>query len=109
MVDLFGGSGLLAHTAKRAYSKARVIYNDYDNYCERLAHVSETNKQLAHLRKLLSGYPYGTRIAGKTRTDILQFLEREDKRGYVDWITLSSSLRFSMNYATTFSEFPIAC
>jgi site-specific DNA-adenine methylase len=106
VIDLFGGSGLLAHTAKRVYPKARVIYNDYDNYCERLAHVVETNRQLAHLRELLSGHSRGTRITGKPRTDILQFLEREDKRGYVDWITLSSSLRFSMNYATSFAEFP---
>ena len=106
VIDLFGGSGLLAHTAKRAYPKARVIYNDYDNYCERLAYVAETNRQLAHLRELLSGHPRGTRIAGKTRADVLQFLERENKRSYVDWITLSSSLRFAMEYATSFAEFP---
>ena len=92
VVDLFGGSGLLAHTAKRAYPQARVIYNDYDNYCERLAHVAGTNRQLAYLRKLLSGHPRDTRITGKPRADVLQFLERENRRGYVDWITLSSSL-----------------
>jgi adenine-specific DNA methylase len=39
VVDLFGGSGLLSHTAKRANPASRVIYNDFDNYCGRLAHI----------------------------------------------------------------------
>jgi hypothetical protein len=71
VIDLFGGSGLLSHTAKRAHPPARVIYNDYDNYCERLAHVDGTNKQLARLRELLSGYPRDTRIANKAREAVL--------------------------------------
>jgi hypothetical protein len=105
VIDLFGGSGLLAHTAKRACPTARVIYNDYDNYCERLAHVNKTNRQLAHCRELLTTHPRDTRIVGKPRMDILQLFERADKRGFVDWITLSSSLRFAMNYATGLAEF----
>lgn len=40
----FGGSGLLAHTAKREKPLARVIYNDFDNYAERLNHIKETNQ-----------------------------------------------------------------
>ena len=35
-VDLFGGSGLLSHTIKRNRPEARVIYNDYDNFCKRI-------------------------------------------------------------------------
>ena len=48
IVDVFGGSGLLAHTAKRAKPKARVIYNDYDNYSERLANIDSTNALQPH-------------------------------------------------------------
>lgn len=36
IVDVFGGSGLLPHTAKRTKPKAKVIYNDFDGYAERL-------------------------------------------------------------------------
>jgi hypothetical protein len=104
VIDLFGGSGLLAHTAKRTWPQSRVIYNDYDNYCERLAHVAETNKQLLYARKILQEYPKDSRITGKQREDILKFLEKENKRGYVDWITLSSSLCFAMNYVMSFEE-----
>lgn len=31
-VDLFGGSGLLSHVAKRERPDATVVYNDFDNY-----------------------------------------------------------------------------
>jgi site-specific DNA-adenine methylase len=105
VVDLFGGSGLLAHTAKRAHPQARVIYNDYDNYCERLEHVKQTNKQLQQLRKLLQGCPRDSRITGSHREAVMQYLKKENRRGYADWITLSASLRFSMNYAKSYAEF----
>ena len=35
-VDLFGGSGLLSHTVKQYYPKSNVVYNDFDNYSERI-------------------------------------------------------------------------
>lgn len=34
-VDLFGGSGLLSHIAKREKPDATVVYNDFDNYRKR--------------------------------------------------------------------------
>jgi len=53
VVDLFGGSGLLSYCAKRANPQSCVIYNDYDNYCERLARIEQTNELLRYFRKLL--------------------------------------------------------
>lgn len=35
IVDAFGGSGLLSHTAKQLKPQARVIYNDFDNYAKK--------------------------------------------------------------------------
>lgn len=32
IIDAFGGSGLLSHTAKQLKPEARVIYNDFDGY-----------------------------------------------------------------------------
>ncbi len=49
IVDVFGGSGLLSHVAKRLKPKAKVIYNDFDGYVERLNHINETNQ----LREIL--------------------------------------------------------
>jgi hypothetical protein len=105
VIDLFGGSGLLSHIAKQTCPKARVIYNDYDNYCERLKHVGQTNEQLRHIRSLLQGCPRDGRITGSYREAVLQYLKKENRRKYVDWITLSASLRFSMNYAKSYAEF----
>ena len=49
IIDAFGGSGLLAHTAKQTLPEARVIFNDFDGYTERLAHIDDTNR----LRELI--------------------------------------------------------
>lgn len=43
IIDTFGGSGLLSHAAKQLKPKARVIYNDFDGYAERLAHIDDIN------------------------------------------------------------------
>ena len=50
-VDLFGGSGLLSRTIKDTLPDALVIYNDFDNYADRLAHIPQTNAILADIRR----------------------------------------------------------
>ena len=104
VVDLFDGSGLLSHTAKRASPKTRVIYNDYDNYCERLAHIEQTNKLIRYFRELLHDLPPDAKITGSLKEAILQKLSDENAKGYVDWITVSASLLFSMHYAINYDE-----
>ena len=47
-VDLFGGSGLLSHITKRERPDAVVIYNDHDNYRERLENIDRTNTCLLY-------------------------------------------------------------
>jgi len=44
IVDLFSGSRLLSHTAKQLKPTAKVVYNDFDNYTERLNRIDQTNK-----------------------------------------------------------------
>ena len=53
-VDLFGGSGLLSHTVKSIYPGAKVVYNDFDNYQERLANIDRTNQLITDLRVILN-------------------------------------------------------
>lgn len=102
-VDLFGGSGLLSHTVKNYYPSAKVIYNDFDNYTQRLENVEKTNEIIFDLREFLKGYPDGKRIIGDVRKQVLERLKKET--GFVDYITISSSLCFSMNYGTSIEHF----
>jgi hypothetical protein len=103
-VDLFGGSGLLSHTIKAIYPNANVIYNDFDNYRERLGNIDKTNQLINDLRFILKDYLKDSRIIGSTRDLIIERIRKEDKAGYVDYITLSSSILFSMKYALSFDE-----
>ena len=102
-IDLFGGSGLLSHTVKQYYPDANVVYNDFDNYSQRLDNVEKTNEILKDLRFILDGYPDGKRIVGDVRYQVIDRLKQE--KGFVDFITISSSLCFSMNYGTTLEHF----
>ena len=79
-IDAFGGSGLLSHNIKQIYPNARVIYNDYDGYCERLEHIEETNE--------------------------IQILDDfKNKDFYIDWLTFSSVLFCGGSYAHNETEF----
>lgn len=104
-VDLFGGSGLLSHTVKQLYPNARVIYNDFDNYAERLANIPRTNALLADFRVILGNYPKDKRIDEPFKSQILERLRQENESGFVDWITVSSSILFAMKYFLSYEEF----
>lgn len=101
-VDLFGGSGLVSHTVKQHYPRANVIYNDFDNYYLRLQHVYVTNEILSKIRSLVRNSPKDKKIDDNTKTAILKLVKDYNNKGYVDYITLSSSLLFSANYATDY-------
>jgi len=104
IVDLFGGSGLLAHKAKRALPDCRVIYNDYDDFHIRLLNIQKTNRLLSDIRAILSNSKRDVKICPTERALVLQRVEKESKTGYVDYITISSGILFSGNYALSFEE-----
>lgn len=103
-IDLFGGSGLLAHNVKQVYPTARVIYNDYDNFSARIAAIPHTNIILQELRSMLANYPRSKRITEPLRSQIIKYIQQQDKAHKIDYITLSASLLFSAEYATNFAE-----
>lgn len=105
-VDLFGGSGLLSHIAKRTKPESTVIYNDFDNYRLRLRHIPNTNRLLADMRKMVGdSVPRNKPIKGELRERIFERIEQEERTtGYVDFITLSSSIMFSMKYRLSVPE-----
>ena len=104
-VDLFGGSGLLSHIAKRQKPNAKVVYNDFDNYRYRLEAIPNTNALLADIRKFADGIARHKAIEGEARELIFERLEQEQRtNGYIDFITISSSLLFSMKYVSSIEE-----
>lgn len=104
-VDLFGGSGLLSHITKYQKPDATVVYNDFDNYRQRLENIPRTNVLLDKIRAVVASVPRRKFLPKKTKETILRLIEQEEHRyGYVDYITLSSSLLFSMKYATNLEE-----
>lgn len=102
-VDLFGGSGLLSHTVKQYYPDAKVVYNDFDNYSERIANVDKTNVLLSDIRQICAKNPNRKeRLNDELHAEIVTRIEAE--KGFIDWVTISSSLLFSMNYVTSFEQ-----
>jgi len=104
-VDLFGGSGLLSHITKRQRPVATVVYNDFDNYRRRIENIGRTNAMLDRLRDILVSVPRLKIVPKPIKERILDMMaEEEAETGFVDYITLSTSLLFSMKYATTLEE-----
>lgn len=104
-VDLFGGSGLLSHVAKRERPDARVIYNDFDDFHLRLENIPRTNALLARIRNLVGGgISKSQRLSAPLRERILERIAQDEATGFVDYITLSASLLFSGRYVTSFRE-----
>lgn len=102
-VDLFGGSGLLSRTCKDLHPTAKVVYNDYDNYCERLAHIAETEELRIALLPIVMSNPKRERC--KNVDEIVDVVRQHlAATGYVDWITLSVWVLFSNNYAYSIEE-----
>lgn len=99
IVDLFGGSGLLSRTARDIFTNAEVVYNDYDNYHKRLLNIEKTNKLLADLRDILGDYPREIKIDQPYKNKIIERIKKEEQFGYIDYVTLSSSLLFSSQYS----------
>lgn len=103
-VDLFGGSGLLSHTVKQEKPSTRVIYNDYDNFKKRIEAIPTTNKILEELRPILKGMDKKSKIPPSIKNKVLEIIKKYDSNGFVDYISLSSSLLFSLTYVQSFSE-----
>jgi len=104
-IDLFGGSGLLSHIAKRTHPGSRVVYNDFDNYRLRIANIPRTNALLDRIRPIAAQFPRHKAITGEARDRIFDLLEQEEREsGFLDFITLSSSLLFSMRYKLSIDD-----
>lgn len=101
-VDLFGGSGLLSHISKCRKPASEVVYNDFDNFRRRLAAIPQTNIILRELRDIVKDVQRNKVITGDARERVLQCLRQHEQRdGYVDYLTISTSVMFSMKYCSS--------
>lgn len=105
VVDLFGGSGLLSRVAKDTLPNARVVYNDYDYFNKRVEMIERTNALCAEIAPLVKGIEDNKRIPDAIKVECLRLMRKYEKMGAVDYITLSASLLFSGNWATTYDQF----
>lgn len=105
IIDVFGGSGLLAHNAKYSSPNARVIYNDYDNYSERLRVINQTELSRKKLLSILELDPVSVinknKIEPDTKHKILEYLYSLVD---VDCETISSWILFSGNISHDLHE-----
>ena len=53
---------------------------------------------------MLADCPPDKKLPEAVRLQVIDYLTVQDREGFVDYITLSSSLLFSMNYATSLDE-----
>ena len=103
IIDVFGGSGLLSHTAKRIKPKARVIYNDFDGYSDRLKHISDINRLREILYQTVDGIiPKNNRISKHLKQEIINKIN--DFKGFLDLNSLSSWLLFSGQQVASLDE-----
>lgn len=105
-VDLFGGSGLLSHFVLDILPNAKVIYNDYDGYMQRLNHILHTNNLLKKIDKIMkdAGIVNKQLVSKKVKDKVLKLLQKSDKEGYVDYLTISNNILFSMKYCSSLDE-----
>lgn len=93
IVDVFGGSGLLAHTAKHVKPAARVIYNDFDDYSARLRRIGDTNRLRRCLLDIVKDIPRLGRLPPDMQHKVISTVQNFD--GFIDLGCLQSWLLFS--------------
>ena len=101
IVDVFGGSGFCAYLARQVFpdeTHIHVIYNDYDNYLNRLLKIDQTNRILQQCRDIVKT-PYFKRLTDNEKGACLKVIEQEDNP---DIITLSTNFLYSAHNCTTY-------
>lgn len=105
IVDLFGGSGLLSRAAKDIKPNATVVYNDYDNYVDRIADIDRTNIIIADIRNVLKGYVKGERLTDKHKSVVMSLLDSYNVVKSIDYKTIASNLLFSGKFIKNYEDF----
>lgn len=104
-IDVFGGSGLVAHNIKQWYPRNQVLWNDYDNYQKRLDHIAQTESLRAWLYEKVRDSEHKNTLPKEIKQEILEYIHTLETQGeYIDYTALSSYLLFSGRYVRDFIE-----
>ena len=95
-IDLFGGSGILSRWTKDTYKDSIVIYNDFDNYRERLKNIPTTNDLMNDIREIIKDIP-NKKIIDEERTKQIRnlFEDYKNNNKFVDLKTLVHQLHYT--------------
>ena len=94
----------MSYIAKSEKPSAVVVYNDFDNFRRRLENIPRTNALLHDLRTMTLDYPRHKLLPETVHEAIIERISKEEASGFVDYITISSSLLFSMKYCKNLDE-----
>ena len=95
-VDLFGGSGILSNWTKNTYKDSIVIYNDFDNYRERLNNIPTTNELMKDIREIIKDVPHRKLIDDEKTKQIKDLFEDyKNNNKFIDLKTLVHQLHFT--------------
>lgn len=102
IIDVFGGSGLLAHNAKRLLPKARVIYNDFDGYAQRLQNIADTERLRQQIFDVLATAEHERKLSEAHRQQVIEIIHNFN--GFVDINSVATWLLFSGKQVKTLDE-----
>lgn len=106
IIDVFGGSGLLAHNAKHILPKATVIYNDFDGYVQRLKAIPTTNALRQALYAFLKDEPRSLKLATPAKQKVFDTIKEFAHQGhFIDVQTIAGWLLFSGRQVGSLDEF----
>ena len=97
VVDLFWGSWLLSHIVKKNFTQARVIFNDFENYKQRVDNIKDTEELRKNIyEKITYKYNLKDKINEIDKNKIIEIIEKHkeewkffDERSIVNWLSFS--------------------
>lgn len=105
ILDVFGGSGLIAHNIKQVLPDNTVVWNDFDNYAARLDNIPVTRLLRDKIAAVITPFTLDNKISVSAKNRIIRIIEQHAQQGlFTDYLTLSSWLLFSGRYAQTMQQ-----
>lgn len=98
-VDVFGGSGFISHLISWLKPNNKVIWNDYDNYQERLNNIDVTNQIINEIRASIDTYIRNRKLTPREKATIMYIIDKHIKKGdFIDYVTLGANLLFNSSF-----------
>ena len=103
IVDVFGGSGFCAYLARQVFpdiQHVHVVYNDYDNYLDRLMKIDQTNRILQKCRAIVRT-PQEKRMTDAEKHAIEEIIEQEESP---DIKTISTHFTYTCGWCDSYED-----